>query len=133
VFLAMSGPCFSLTQKPSKLDTDPSPFWKMQLAEQRRLTFDGGYTEADFAKLLMGSLEEGASSERVAQWRTGMERVQKQLQNAHKKQQGVLCDQRVPVGGTKMQWRWFICDQMKETEARAAAWATENEEDWRNL
>ena len=50
--------------------------------------------------------------EALASWKTGVDREQTSLKNAHGKKgyKGVLCDNRLPAGGNKKQWRWFIID-----------------------
>jgi hypothetical protein len=92
------------------VDKDPFLFRQQELIDQRRGTFDSGYPEPYFADMLIPPLKEGATAEEEANRRTAVEREYNSLKCSHNKPRyhGVLCDQRVPVGGTKMQWRWFI-------------------------
>jgi hypothetical protein len=104
-------PCLSLAAAPAQDKTAGKfTFRRQQLTEQRRYLFDGAFTEPAFADMLVAPLGEGATSQQEADRKTAVELERKSLSNAHstKAYYGVLCDQRVPVGGTKMQWRWFI-------------------------
>jgi hypothetical protein len=53
----------------------------------------------------------------LAQYATELETELKWLKNHHDKQTySGFCGQQVPVGGTRLQWRWFL----PEPEASAA-------------
>jgi hypothetical protein len=80
------------------------------LIESGAISFDTGLTETRFAGILIGPSPGDDNPQGVAQWKTSVEQERKSLHNAHSKKsyKGVLCDQRVPTDGNKMEWRWFI-------------------------
>jgi hypothetical protein len=72
-------------------------------------SFETGLSESAFAALLVGPEPIGGTPEEYAAHDTKIGKTRKALQNAHstKTYKGVLCDEKVPVGGGKMEWRWF--------------------------
>jgi hypothetical protein len=80
------------------------------LVEHGAVSFGGGLPEAQFAELLVGERPGDNDKEALASWKTGVDREQRSLKNAHGKKsyKGVLCDNQIPAGGDKKQWRWFI-------------------------
>jgi hypothetical protein len=80
------------------------------LVEHGAVSFEGGLPEARFAELLVGERPGDNDKEALASWKTGVDREQTSLKNAHGKKgyKGMLCDNQIPAGGDKKQWRWFI-------------------------
>jgi hypothetical protein len=80
------------------------------LVEHRAVTFEIGLSETKFAELLTGPRPRHHEVDALAHWKTEVERERKALQNAHRKKsyKGVLCDQQLPTGSDKKEWRWFI-------------------------
>jgi hypothetical protein len=80
------------------------------LVEHSAVSFESGLPEAQLAELLVGERPRDNDKEALASWKTGVDREQTSLKNAHGKKgyKGVLCDNQVPAGTNKKQWRWFI-------------------------
>jgi hypothetical protein len=74
------------------------------------VSFDQGLTELQFAEILAGERPRDDDVEALAHWKTEVERLRTSLKNAHGKPsyKDVLCDERLPAGADKKQWRWFI-------------------------
>jgi hypothetical protein len=80
------------------------------LVEQGAISFDRGLTESQFAEILVGERPRDDEEEALVHWKDEVERERTSLKNAHPKPsyKGVLCDNQLPAGGDKKQWRWFI-------------------------
>ena len=80
------------------------------LFQEGAVSFDLGLSERRFAEILSGPPPSDDDAEAQATWKTQVERERVSLKNAHDKKsyKGVFCDQRVPTGSDKMEWRWFI-------------------------
>jgi hypothetical protein len=65
--------------------------------------------ETDLAQMLVGPRPSEDQIAALADWKTDTDRKRKSLQNAHGKPLWKdMCEQRVPAGGDKPQWRWFL-------------------------
>jgi AAA domain/Bifunctional DNA primase/polymerase, N-terminal len=80
------------------------------LVDQGAVSFDRGLPEPQFAEILAGPRPRDGDVEGLATWQTQVSQERTALKNAHRKKhyEGVLCSERVPTGGKKMQWRWYI-------------------------
>jgi hypothetical protein len=80
------------------------------LVDHHAVNFDCGLPETKFAEIIVGSRPRDDDAETLAKWKTDVEDERISLKNAHGKKsyKGVLCDQRYPSGGDRMQWRWYI-------------------------
>ncbi len=80
------------------------------LVEHRAISFQTGLSETKFAEILAGPRPRDDEVDALAHWKTEAGRQRKALQNVHSKKsyKGVLCDELLPAGGDKKQWRWFI-------------------------
>ena len=80
------------------------------LVEHGAVSFDSGLSETQFAEILAGPRPRDDDADALAKWKADVEQERKSLKNAHGKKsyKGVLCDQQVPTGSDKKQWRWYI-------------------------
>jgi hypothetical protein len=80
------------------------------LVDHDAVSFDSGLSETKFAQLLAGPRPRDDDADALEKWKTSVERERTSLKNAHGKMnyKGVLCDQQVPTGSDKREWRWYF-------------------------
>jgi hypothetical protein len=94
------------------------------LRDQQALNFEAGLSEKQFAELLVGERPRDRDEEALTDWKAAVEREKTALKNAHSKPsyKGVLCDNQIPAGSDKSQWRWFIVKpETSDTQAGLGA------------
>jgi len=70
----------------------------------------------DMAQALAGPKPSEDQIGPLSDWKTRVQRTRKKLQNAHGKPLWKdMCDQRVPAGGDKLQWRWFLAETERDS------------------
>ena len=76
--------------------------------------FENGLQEREFAKVLVGPAPRGDAdpttlASRQAEYDTVVETELKALKNRHNKPAySGLCGQQVPIGGQRLEWRWYL-------------------------
>jgi hypothetical protein len=93
------------------------------LVEYSAVSFESGLSEIRFAEILAGERPRDSDEEALAHWKTEVERERTALKNAHSKKsyKHVLCDEQLPAGGDKKQWRWYIANPAEAGIAPAPA------------
>jgi hypothetical protein len=80
------------------------------LVEHAAVSFESGLPEGQFAELLVGERPRDNDKGALASWKTNVDRERRSLKSDHGKKsyKGVLCDNQIPAGSDKKQWRWFL-------------------------